>query len=171
MTLKAVVSPEEFHALGEPLRAQYVQRDGRYFLDVIAVTYEQNGKETTLAVENVGDPRLALSRARTTARELTKQLKAFDGIDDPQAAINAMAMVREWENASPDARLTKQLETSEQQLESQFRAKIEALKDRIAAKGREKERLAAEIDRLVIDSAASNVLRKLGVLPEAQEYR
>lgn len=168
MALKAVISPEEFQTLGELLQRQYVPRDDRYYLCVLPATFrDQDGRQRMLALEDVADLKLALGKERTTIGELTERLKAFEGIDDPQAARQALAQVQEWTKTGPSQKTEKQMEAIKQQLECQYRNRIEALTRRVAAARQENEQLAATAQRLRIEGAATAALTRLGVLPEA----
>ncbi|MCL5280481.1 MAG: hypothetical protein M1376_11300, partial [Planctomycetes bacterium] len=153
-----------------PLQKEYSWRDGRYYLSVLPVTLRgPDGKERTIALEDVTGLKIALSQERTTTHNLARQLRAFEGIDDPQAARNALAQVREWARAGSGEKYRKQLELTEQQIENHYRNTIETLTRRSAAARQENEQLLAQMHRLVIDGAAAAALLRQGVLPEAQD--
>ncbi len=169
MALKTVVSPEEFQSLHEPIQQQYVPRDGKYYLDVLPATAGgQDGRERTITLEDVTALKAALSKERTAVAELTQRLNTYEGIDDPQAARQAIARVREWARSGSDKKLAQQ-QMAEQQMEDQYRSVVETLNRRLAAARQETERLAAEMQGLVIEGKATAALTRLGVRPAAQE--
>jgi hypothetical protein len=169
MALKAMVSPEEFQSLHEPIQQQYVPRDGKYYLDVLpGAVRGRDGKERTIALEDVTALKAALGQERTAAAELTRQLKAYEGIDDPQAARQAMARVRQWVLSGSDEKLIRQ-QIAEQQMEDQYRSIAETLNRRLAAARQEAEELTTATQNLAIEGKATVALTKLGARPAAQE--
>jgi hypothetical protein len=170
MALKARLTPDEFNTLPEHFKTEYKEQDGVYCLAVDPVTYKDaEGKEQTLALENVTGLKTALSRERTAAAELAKQLKAYEGVPDPEAAKVALQKVKEWGEADPSEKLKKQLEAVKEQFEQRFRGEITGLTTRLAAEQKANEQLIEDTKRLVIDNAASAALTKFGVIPEAHE--
>ena len=165
-----MISGEEFGTLSEPLQKEYQWRDGRYYLNALPATFPgPDGKERTIALEDVTGLKIALSQERTTTHRLARQLQALEGIDDPQAARSALAKVREWAGARSDEKHRKLLELTEQQIENHYRSAIETLTRRIAAARQEKEQLVAQMHQLVIEGAAAATLLRHGVLPDAKD--
>jgi hypothetical protein len=170
MALKARLTQEEFKGLAEPLAKEYVQRDGAYVLDVSPAKYsDANGKEITIALEDVTGLKNALSMERSNVGELTQKLKAFERITDPDAALAALAKIKEWGEAGPDDKVKKQLDAAKEHLEQRFRGEITTLTTRLTTEQKEKEQLIEDTKRLVMDNAASTELTKTDVLPEALE--
>lgn len=170
MALKARLTQEEFKALGEPYAREYFEHNGAYVLDVTpAVFNDANGKEVKIALEDVTGLKNALSAERSNVSELTRQLKIFEGIEDPEAAKAALQKVKEWGEAGPEEKLKKQLEAAKEQIEQRFRGEITTLTQRLASEQKEKDQLIEDTNRLVIDNAASSALTKVDVLPEAHD--
>ena len=170
MALKARLTPEEFTAVSEHLRPEYREQDGAFYLTVEPAAFKDTeGKEQTIALENVTGLKSALSKERTAATELARQLKAFEGITDAEAAKAALQKVKEWGEADPSEKLKKQLEAVKEQLEQRYLGEITGLSNRLAAEQKAKEHLIEDTNRLIIDHAASAALTKLGVIPEAHD--
>jgi hypothetical protein len=170
MALRAVVTADEFKTVPEVLQKEYVERDGAYFLNVTPATIKDaEGKEHKLALEDVTGLKDALAAERTKAGELEKKVKTFDGIEDPNAAKEALAKIKEWGEVPPDEKYKKQLEATKEQLESRYRGEIETLNARVKEQQVATERLQQESSRLVLDNAASAALTKAGVLHEAHD--
>ncbi len=170
MALKAIVNKDEFQALPELLRKEYVEREGAYWLEVTATEFKGgDGKTHKAALEDVTGLKDALSKERTNVEQLTAQVKRFEGIEDPKAALDAIAKVKEWGTANPDEKIKRQIEATTAQLEARYRNEIEALNKKLKDGQSELTRAQTDTDRLVLDSAASAALSKLEVLPEAHD--
>ena len=170
MALTAVLSAQEWQTIPETLQQEYAERDGAYYLNVAPVTIKDaEGKERKLALEDVTGLKDALAAERTRADTLDRTVKTFEGIEDPKAAREALAKVKEWGEVPPDEQYKKQLEATKEQLESRYRGEIEALTRWVSEHKADTERLQLESSRLVLDNAASAALTKVGVLPEAHD--
>jgi hypothetical protein len=168
MALKAIVDAEELQTIPEAIQKEYTERDGAFYLNVAPVTMKDaEGKERKLALEDVTGLKDALAAERTRAETLERTVKTFEGIDDPKAAKEALAKVKEWGEVPPDEKVKKQLEATKEQLESRYRGEIETLTRRVGEQQAANEKLQQESSRLVLDNAASAALSKVGVLPEA----
>jgi hypothetical protein len=170
MAVKPVVTAEELKSLSEDFQKEYVEREGAYFLNVAPVTIKgADGKERKLALEDVTGLKDALAEERTKVQELGRQVKRFEGITDPQAALEALTKVKEWGDAAPDEQYKKQLEATKEQLESRYRGELEALTAKVKEGQSTIEKLQSESNDLVLQNAASTALTKAGVLPDAHD--
>jgi hypothetical protein len=170
MALQAVLTAEELKAIPDVLQKEYVERDGAFYLSVTPVTIKDaQGKERKLALEDVTGLKDALAVERTKVQELGVKLAPFEGIEDPQAAKEALAKVKEWGDAPPDEKVKKQIEATKEQLETRYRGELETLTNRVKEHQAANEKLQAESSQLVLDNAASAALGRVGVLPEAHD--
>jgi len=170
MALKAILNKDEFQALPEALRKEYVEREGAFWLDVTPTEVKDSGgKVRKVALEDVTGLKDALSKERTNVETLTAQVKRFEGIEDPAAAMEAIKKIKEWGTANPDEKIKKQIEATTAQLESRYRGEIEALNKKLKDRDTQLTQAQSDTDRLVLDSAASAALSKLEVLPEAHD--
>lgn len=89
MTLKAVYTKQE--DIPEGFRDHYAEQDGMFVLDV--EPFQSDGK--LFALQDVAGLKNTVSSTREEVRELQRKLKAYDGIEDPEAARSAMAKLDE----------------------------------------------------------------------------
>ena len=142
MALKAIISNEELAALGEPLQAEYVERDGKYWLDVTPVG--------DVKLEDVGGLKRALSSERGKAKEFEKKIEALGDLD-PDKAREALEKVEEMANWSPEGKVKEQLEAIKSQLSEKHKKELEkAIHDNGS--------LTAQIEKLLVDSVATQAL-------------
>jgi len=145
MALKLVL--ESLDGLSEDIAAEYVEKNGKFNLDTIAA----NG----LAVEDVSGLKSALEKERETGRKTIAKLKAFEGIDDPKAAKEALVKVEEMANWDPDKEVAEKMKARESQL--------------IAANKKETAKITARVDsaegqlkKVLVENAAVTALTDAG---------
>ena len=126
MALKATLKSLE--EVDEALRGFYTQgSDGLFRLDV------EGGFKTTEEVEGLSS---ALGKERTARAEAEKKLKAFDGIEDPDKARDALRTV---ENLDADKR------KNAEEMERQFEARLAPIKKQLEDAEAERSRLSSEL--------------------------
>lgn len=111
MALRAILTADEHSALSEELLKEYVEKDGKFVLDVTEV----NG----LKLEDTTALRSALQGERQKAQDANKALDAFkvDGqLLDPQKARDALTKIAEWADNPPEEKAKKQREAWEAQV-------------------------------------------------------
>jgi len=117
MALKAILTSEEYEALSEnsAIQSEYVEKDGKYFLDVTPVG--------TFALEDVGGLKTAYAKQMADAKELTKSLKTFDGIN-PDDARTALEKVKEMSDWTPEQKVQEKIESVTLQMEEKHRKEM-----------------------------------------------
>jgi hypothetical protein len=162
MGLKAVLgSKTEVEALAEPLRALYVEKDGKFILDADVEEHPA-----------VGGLRTALQKERDgragTDKELAKLRKDIDGLD-PVKAREALAKLQELEDGKLIAegkfeelvnQRTARLQQDHQAQLAEFQKQSKGFESQI---GKLNEELATER----IDNALTLIATKKGVRPTA----
>ena len=146
MSLKAVVNNEEFQGLDPMIQAEYVERDGRYILDVQTVT---DGR-SVYALEDVGGLKSALGTQKTRVQQLTQQLDEYKDID-PNKAREALSKYDEIANFNPDEKAKEQIEAIKSQLTSKFGKEKSEWEN-------ENKFLLSQVEKLLIDAKASALL-------------
>ncbi|WP_439357791.1 hypothetical protein [Bradyrhizobium sp. DASA03007] len=127
--LKAVV--KDINELDEGLRGYYVQKDGKFFLNVTPV----EGYE----LDNVTGLKTALGAERNSVAVLKEQLKPYEGLD-VTAARTAMERITAFGDITPEAAKTA-VETAqrlsaldpEKQAEQIANTKLETIKGQLSA--------------------------------------
>lgn len=123
MALKAVLA--NLDGLSAEVAKEYVQRDGKFFLDVTAV----DGVE----LSDVTGLKKALSTERTARETAERSLGSFKDID-PTKAKDALAKVAEMANWNPEKEVAEKIRAREEQLikkhgetTAQFEARIKRI--------------------------------------------
>jgi len=106
MALKRKISKEAFEKLSDELKAEYVEKDGEYVLDV-------DGEEDTGALKRAKDREAQLRRdAEKRAREAEERLQELEG-DDARKRGDIETLEKSWKKKHDDTetsykeRLTK----------------------------------------------------------------
>jgi len=117
MALKAILTSEEYEALSEnsAIQAEYVEKDGKYFLDVTPVD--------TFALEDVGGLKSAYAKQMAEAKELKKKVLSFEGID-PDEARTALGKVKEMSDWTPEQKVQEKIESVTLQMEEKHRKEM-----------------------------------------------
>ena len=149
--LKPFVSEEQFKALPAHFQAEYAKgQDGRYVLAVEQVD--------GWALENVQGLRSALSSERTTAATLKQQIEAFKDLDPvaARAALQKLAELGDISKLKGEDKVNAQIAAVKGELETKLRTETESRDGRI-------KHLTAEINRMLVESAARSALQTAGV--------
>lgn len=166
--LPAILSKEKHSALDPIVQKEYKEQDdGSFILDVGPVRADEN---TFFALENVGGLKKTLAdyKARNTTK--AEQLKKFEGIEDPEAALAALAKLDELGDVSNlDDKVAEKVELIKQQLEQKTAKLIEKLT-------KEKDTSAATVSRVrqlrekdYLRAEAARAFAKHKVIPEFAE--
>lgn len=143
MALKAIVDATEHAGLADHFKSEYVERDGKFFLDVTSV----DGYE----LDNVAGLKTTLGKEMTTRKELEKTVVKFKDID-PQKAREALAKLEELEQIDPSKDIDKIANTKFEAAKSQLIKKHGEELD--AEKGRS-GKYRNKIEKLMVDNVAT----------------
>lgn len=99
MSLKLLITKEEFGSLNELIQAEYIQQADAddYTLDTV--------KAGGLAVENVDGLKRTVNTLRNELATAKTSLETFKGIEDPEKAIVALSKYDEIENWDGDQKI------------------------------------------------------------------
>lgn len=103
-----------------------------------------------LSFEDLGGLKSALEKERTNVRNLTTQLKPFEGID-PKKAKEAVAKVAEMANWDPDKEVAEKIKSREEQLVSKHNDVVKEKEGTIT-------RLNGQLENLLVVSAATEAI-------------
>ena len=118
MALRLIL--ETLDGLSEDVAAEYVkQDDGSFLLQTIAVG--------ALKVEDVSGLKNTIATLRTTERTLKAQIKNFEGIEDPQAARDALAKMGEIADWDGDKKVTEAVEIKVKQIAAKHLQELEGV--------------------------------------------
>lgn len=145
MALKLML--ESLDGLSDEIAKEYVERDGKFYLD-----WQEVGG---LKVEDVSGLKTALEKERKAARENAAKLKRFEGIDDPDAARSALEKLEEFENFDPDKKVEEKMKSREASLLKQH----EKERDKIAKRA---ENAEGQLKKVLVQNAALDALQKAG---------
>jgi len=125
--LKAFVSKDEFSGLDENIQGFYVESKDGYLLQV--------AKVGNFELADVANLKSALQKERQRASELEKGIKEveskFEGIDDPERALEALGKLDEIANYDPDKKLEEAKKQFQEQIESKYRKEMESIKNKL----------------------------------------
>lgn len=142
MALRAILTPDEHSALPEPLRGEYVEKDGRFVADIIPVD--------GYALEDVNGLKSTLGKKQTELDQLKRDVVKYKDID-PDRARAALAELEELKKIDPlkeaDKLVNTKLEAAKAQLLDKHSKELEAEQSK-SVKYRQK------IDKLLRDSVA-----------------
>ena len=130
--------------LDESLAAEYVEKDGKFFLDTIA--------SGGLAVEDVTGLKNTVSTLRTEKGTLQTQLNAFKDID-PEAAKVALGKMDEIANWDGDTKAKEMIEANKVQL-------IAAHKKDFDAEHTKRTAAESQLEKNLVKNAAMTALQK-----------
>lgn len=137
----------------EALRTLYVEKDGKFLLDLEGE--DDAGAELKVALEKE-------RRSRSAAEKALKDLKSQLGDMDPEKAKEALRMIAELEEKNLLG-------------EGKFEEAVSKRVERIAAEGKlredalaaESKQLRGQLEELLIDNGIRSVAAKAGILPTA----
>ena len=154
MTMLIKLTTEAHAALAEPLQAEYVERDGAMWLDATAV----DGFE----VMNPSVLKGTLTKERKRADAAEKSLKPFEGIDDPDAARDAVKTLADLgdldELKDLDAKVEKRAGQLKEKYESERTRLISKHEDEIADRDTANAGLTTQLHDELITSAATKAI-------------
>lgn len=148
MALKAIISAEEHSALGEGIKSEYVEKDGKFFLDVAPVE--------GYALEDVSNLKASLGKERTVREKLEKEVVKFKDLD-PDRARAALAELEELKKIDPDKEADKIANTKFEAARAQLLTKHEK---ELADERARADRYRNKIDELLRDQRATVELAK-----------
>lgn len=143
MTLKAILTKEEHESLADHFKSEYVEKNGKFVLDVTQV----DGWN----LEDVRGLKSTMESERSRANELEKKLKKFGDLD-PDSARDALKRLTDLgDDPTTDNKVREQIEALKKQLNDKH------TKDK-SSWDEEKTSLEREIERLLIDAEAGRIL-------------
>lgn len=144
MGLTAVL--ESLDGVSDDLKQHYVERDGKFVLDVQPVG--------GWALEDVAGLRTALAKERQKASEARTAATAFDGLDPDEArkALETLAKLEE-EGGDASEKAKAAFERREQALTEKYQRDLDKIRD-------ENKTLRGENDGLLVDHAIAEAVRK-----------
>lgn len=180
MPLSAVVT--DITAVDETVRGFYVEKDGKFVLDVAAAD--------GLALENTTGLKTALSAERARREEFERTLRLFDGLDataarkalddvkaygdlTPQAAKEALETAKRLQAIDPekeaDKRAAELLKAREEQLTGVFTQRETALKTEVENSQKTVSALREQLRTVMVDAVIKGELAKLNPLDDARD--
>jgi hypothetical protein len=144
MALKAVLNDSS--ALTEALKPFYVEKDGKFVLDVEPVE--------GFALEDVTGLKSALGSERTSREKLEKQIAKFKDLD-PDKAREALTKLDELSKFDPEKEADK---IASKKLESATAQLLEKHTQEIGAKEQRITTLSGAVDKLLRRSAATQAI-------------
>ena len=97
MTLKAVLSADEFGTVGEALQGEYKQDGDAYILDVQSVTVGNK----RFALEDISGITSTLEKHKKWLKDAKEATAAFDGLNAEEAR-EALSKMEEMQNWKPE---------------------------------------------------------------------
>lgn len=154
MTLKAILTEEEYQATDESLRDHYkAVQDGSYVLDIEGAHPATARLEGTLErwkkATGSSDPRTVENRLRE-AKDLKEKLGDLS-LDDARAAIDRLREIEEGGGADQKAELQRVREAAEKKYKEIYEPQVQTL-------AQERDRYKAGVEHLTIHHAIDEVL-------------
>lgn len=161
MPIPIRVTSEELAAMPEPLRKEYAEMTdspGTY-------APQLEFGDTGLGLAKVGELQTALNKERSTARDATNKLKAFEGIDAAKAKA-ALEFHSKYEQGELNDEQAARLQAREKQLLEKYEAQAAAITKKLAdnetaATAREKH-LLSQLDLNMRRSTVRAAIAKHG---------
>jgi len=145
MGLKAVV--DNLDGLEESVSSLYVERNGKFWLDVDPV----GGVE----LDDVSKLKNSLSAARAERDEAKTKLKPFSKIEDPEAALEALEKVKDMADWDPDKEVAEKVKAREAQL-------IKAHEADLAKANKRGENAEGQLKDVLVKNAAMEAIQAAG---------
>lgn len=125
--LSAILEKEKFDELSETEQAHYVERDGKFYLEVTTVD--------GVALEDVKGLKTTIETLRGNERKLTKTLETaqvkYKDID-PEEARNAIKKYDEVKNWDGNTKIAEAVEASKRELVKAHKKEVETLEEDLA---------------------------------------
>jgi len=118
MALLAIL--DSLDGLADPIKAEYVEKDGKFHLNVTAVG--------GVALEDVTGLKTALGKERNAAQQAATKLKQFEGLD-PAVARDAIAKVAEFAAMDIPKQIEERVKAREQDLIAKHTQAVNAVQD------------------------------------------
>lgn len=147
MALKAILTADEHKGLGDGLKSEYVEREGKFFLDVSPVE--------GYSLEDVGGLKATLGAERTQLSKLNKQIEKFKDLDPSVDWGSLKNELDELKSIDPKKEADKlantKFEAARTQLLTKHQGEVTARDDRI-------KHLTSTVEKLLIDSVAKSAI-------------
>jgi hypothetical protein len=146
--LKAQITPGEYATLSDSDKAHYPTADnkGNYTADI--------QKVGGLALEDVGGLRSALEKTRNEKSQFIDKLKSFEGLENPDAARDAIAKLEDMKSWTPETEVQARIDAQITDLKSKYETDLTAANEKLSI---------AELgfERYLIEGAASANISKV----------
>ena len=139
MALAAKISKEQFEALAEHFKPEYVQKDGNYLLDVTPTD--------GFALENVDGLKSALGATKTERDNAVKLSKQFEGINVDEAK-EAVEKLKQFQSFDPEKKIEEGIKAQKEELVNQHNKAMSVKDDSIS-------KLTDQVERHLIDASAN----------------
>ncbi len=139
MTLAAKITKEAHDALPDALKAEYIEKDGSFLVDIQPVE--------GFALENITGLQNALSATRTERDTALETAKVFDGID-AEAAKTAIIKVKEYASFDPDQKIAEGIKAQKEMIIGEHNKAMNVKDDTIG-------KLTSQVEKHLIDSTAT----------------
>jgi len=134
--------------LSDELKKEYKEQDdGSFILDVTPV--EGTALEDTSGLKNT------LGRLRNDIQNLKDQLKTFEGIEDPEAALEALSKVDEIKNWDGDKKVQEAIAANKNQLVRAHQKEKDELR-------KEVESTQGQLKKVLVENAAVKAITDAG---------
>lgn len=160
MSVKAIVTKEEYDALDATLQTHYGQNssDKKYYLSVTAVDGWELG--------DGGSLKKSLQQERENLKKANQKLKTFDGIEDPEAARDALKKVSELVEGDTSEEIKVAREAFETQLKTKYEGEQKKLTEKhttdLEALSGTNSGLLTQLQGALIDMQAAKAIADAG---------
>lgn len=144
MTVKAIL--QDLENLDEALKSHYVEKDGKFVLDVEAVG--------DLSLEDVGGLKKALAQERANVEAAAKTVKDFDGID-PAKAKQAFKDLEEFKNFDPDQKIEAGIKSQREALVAKHTQTVEDM-------GKKYDGVMEQLEKNLVVASATKAISEAG---------
>lgn len=143
MALKAILNADEHGALGDELKGEYKEVDGKFILDVVAT----DGYE----LSDVSGLKTTMGKEIEKRKALEKQVVKFKDID-PERAREALAKLEELETLDPSKDVDKIANTKFEAAKAQL---LKKHTDELSAAEAKSNKYRSKIEKLLVDQVAT----------------
>lgn len=159
MALKAVLA--SLDEVPEALRSLYVEKDGKFLLDVEGVVPKERLDEFRTTNVNLLKERDALKA----------QVEKYKDID-PEKARTALTQLQKIEEGKllTEGKLDEVVTKRTEAMRAEYENQIKALKTAQTSVVGERDTLSGQLSKLLIDGSAREIALKLGARPEALPF-
>jgi len=150
----------------EAQRELYVEKDGKFVLDVEGVPEDPEVKKR---IDEFRENNIKLFQK---AEEMEKQLKKFEGVD-PDEYKKALDLLEKYKDSKllDDGKIEELLNERTGRMKQDFQNKIDALTEKLGLESKEKSTLRTSLGILKIDNAIQQTILRLhkiksGAMPD-----